>query len=225
MLTVHHLEYSQSFRILWLLELLGAPYELKRYERDPDTRLAPAAYKAISPLGTSPTITDGDLVLAETNAIVDHILDGHEDSGLRPAPGTPHRDRYLFWFHAAQGSMMPLLIFDAVFSIVRSRLPFFLKPLIGAVLSQVEKNLLKPRMDALLAKAEADLAEAPWFGGDAITAADVVMAYCMFAGRARGYIGSAHPRCLDWIARVEADPAFQAAKEKDGKPSMVPDFS
>ena len=96
MLTLHHLEYSQSFRILWLLEELGVEYELKKYDRDPKTRLAPDAYKSISPLGTAPVITDGDLVLAETSAIVDYILDQYPGSALRPDAGTPNRSRHLF---------------------------------------------------------------------------------------------------------------------------------
>ena len=109
MITLHHLEKSQSIRILWLLEELGVPYEVKLYDRDPVTRLAPAEYKAISPLGTAPVITDGDVTMAETNAIVDYILDRYDDARLRPAINTVEREPYLFWFHTSQGSLQPLL--------------------------------------------------------------------------------------------------------------------
>ena len=112
MITLHHLEYSQSYRVLWLLEELGTDYELKLYERDKVTRLAPADYKAVSPLGTSPAITDGDLNLSETSAIFDYILDQHPESTLRPAVNSAARTDYLFWFHASQGSLMPMMLRD-----------------------------------------------------------------------------------------------------------------
>ena len=128
MITLHHLEKSQSIRILWLLEELGVPYEVKLYDRDPNTRLAPAEYKAVSPLGTAPCITDGEITLSETNAIMDYILDTHDDGRLRPAPGTPNRADYLFWFHVSQGSLQPLLTNKFVMMAMTARAPFFLKP-------------------------------------------------------------------------------------------------
>ena len=161
MITLHHLEYSQSFRILWLLEELGVEYNFKAYERDPAMHLALAAYKALSPTGAAPVITAGDQVLAESSAIVDYVLDLHPNDQLRPPPGSPHRARYLFWLHAAQGSMMPLLLMDSVFLIIRKRVPFFFKSILRGVFGKARAGLSKPRMDALLRKAEADLAEAP----------------------------------------------------------------
>ena len=130
MITLHHLEYSQSFSILWLLEELGAEYELKIYERDKKTHQAPEELRDLSPLGSAPVIADGDVVLAESNAIIDYILDQHAESKLRVEPGHEDRARYLFWLHASQGSMMSLMLMEAVFQIMISRMPFWMLSLI-----------------------------------------------------------------------------------------------
>jgi glutathione S-transferase len=220
MLTLHHLEYSQSFRILWLLEELGVPYELISYARDPATLLAPKEYKALSPLGTAPVITDGELLLAETNAIVDYLLDVYPNEQLRPPAGAPNRARYLFWFHAAQGSLMPLLLVESLHGIIRKRVPFFMKPFVVLALNAAADNFLKPRMKTLLAEAEADLGEVPWFGGDALTAADIVLSYSMESARLKGHL-AAYPNCRAWLERMRAQLSFQRAMEKDGRDQIV----
>ncbi len=220
-LTLHHLEYSQSFRILWLLEALGAPYELVTYERARNTSLAPPAYKAISPLGTAPVITDGDLVLAETGAIIDYLLDRYPSEQLRPAIDTPHRTRYLFWLHAGQGSVTPLAMLDTLFTFIKQRVPFFMKPFVVPALNLTEHRFLKPRLDLLLTKAERDLGQAPWFGGEAMTAADIVLSYAMESAKLRGHLTEAHPNCRAWLERVYAEPTFLAAKAKVGQEQMV----
>ncbi|MEM9388192.1 MAG: glutathione S-transferase family protein [Pseudomonadota bacterium] len=221
MLTLHHLEYSQSFRILWLLEALAIPYALETYERDPDTKLAPAAYKALSPLGTAPVITDGDFALAETNAIVDYLLDRHPNPQLRPPADAPHRARFLFWFHVGQGSLTPLLMMETLFTIIKQRVPFFMKPFVSIALGRAGDGFIKPRLNALLTKAEADLAQAPWFGGDALSVADIVLSYSIESASLKGFISDEHPHCREWLQRVYEDPAFQAAKAKDGREQMV----
>lgn len=216
MLTVHHLEYSQSFRILWLLEELGTPYELKVYQRDSKTMLAPAEYKAISPLGTSPVITDGGEALAETNAIVDYILDTYGPGNLRPAPGGANRKQYLFWFHASQGSLMPILTMATVFDALKSKAPFFARPILKAALGRAEGMMVTPRIKALVTAMEDDLGKGDWFAGDEVTAADIVMSYCMEGAAAKGYIGKAQPNAMAWIDRMRERPAFKRALEKDG---------
>lgn len=221
MITLHHLEYSQSFRILWLLEELGVDYELKSYDRDKDTYLAPPDYKALSPLAAAPVIEHGDLVLAESSAIIDYVLDLHPSDALRPPPGAPNRARHLFWFHAAQGSMMPIMLVDSVFRIIGGRAPFFAKPILSPVFKQTTAAFLKPRMNALLAVAEQDLASAPWFGGEDLTAADIALCYSMEAASARGYITDAHRNCRAWLQRMRDRPSFQAAKARDGRDTMV----
>lgn len=221
MLTVHHLEYSQSFRILWLLEAIGAPYELITYERDPENLLAPPAYKDLSPLGTAPVITDGDLVLAETNAIIDYLLDRHPNNQLRPVADAPHRARYLFWFHTGQGSLTPLMMIETFFTFIRQRVPFFLKPLVILVLNRAVDGFLRPRLQLILKKAERDLDHAPWFGGDALSAADIVMSYAMEASKMRGHLTAAYPNCHAWLARIHEEPSLRAAKAKVGNAQMV----
>ncbi|MEQ9663711.1 MAG: glutathione S-transferase family protein [Parasphingopyxis sp.] len=221
MITVHHLEYSQSFRALWLLEELGAEYELKFYPRDPESNLAPADYKAISPLGTAPVVTDGDKVIAESNAVIDYILDAHPESPLRPAPGDPARDKYLFWFHACQGSMMPMLFTNMIFDFVSQGAPFLVKPVMKKTAETVRGMLIEPRLGAILDQAEKDLAAHQWLTGDELTAADIAMCYTMQAAEQRGFVGDAQPGCQRWIRQAAERTAFQAAKAKDGGREML----
>lgn len=219
-LTLHHLEYSQSFRVLWLLEHMGVDYELVSYLRDPQTLLAPADYKAISPLGTAPAITHGALALSESSAILDYIADLHPDHQLRPAPDSPHRTRHLFWMHSTQGSLMPVLLMDTVLRITIGRVPFFLRPLARMISGALGAGFIQPRVTAILKQAEADLAEQPFFGGDKISLADFLIIYNIEGCHARGLLG-AYPNIADWRARMHATPSFQAAMQKDDRPSMI----
>lgn len=221
MITLHHLEYSQSFRVLWLLEELAIKYELIKYRRDPKTNLAPPEYKAISPLGTAPLIKYEGQILAESNAIIDFVLDLVPEQSLRPPAHAPNRSRYLFWFHAAQGSMMPIMLMDGVFRIVKRRLPFLLRPVFAPILDTALSRFAKPRMAAILIQAEEALNQSLWFAGDELTAADISLCYPMEAALARGYITDEHPRCKAWLERVYSRPSFIAALEKDGRPRMV----
>ena len=221
-LTLHHLEYSQSFRVLWLLEELNTPYELIVYSRDAKTMAAPDEYKALSPLGTAPVITHGELVLAESSAIMDYILDSAPDGKLRPEPESPDRNRYLFWWHAAQGSMMPLQLMTTVLTISQKRLPLLMRPIVKLYAKGLNDLFIAPRMTKLLTLAEQDLSNAPWFGGQRLSAADFLIAYNMIVGAERGMINERnHPHCLGWIERMRALPSFTRATEKDGRASMA----
>lgn len=225
MITLHHLEYSQSFRVLWLLEELGTEYELKLYNRNKDNNLAPDDYKALSPLGTAPVITDEKgLVLAESNAVIDYIMDQHPGHALRPEAGSPQREKYLFWFHASVGSMMPMQFMDGIFTVLQKQTPFFLRPLIAAVLGQANKLLVQPRMKTIMDRLEHDLAQHKWLAGDNLTAADITMSYCMASAKQRGFINDSHPGCLRWLEQMEAAPSYQSAMAKDGRETMVFSF-
>lgn len=222
MLTLHHLEYSQSFRILWLLEELGAEYQLKSYLRDPQTNLAPDDYKALSPLGTAPVVTDGDLVLAESNAIIDYILDAHPESPLNLKAGSADRARHLFWYHASPGSLMPIQGIAMVLGLLETRTPWPISALLKAIFGQVRKQFLTPRSDALFALMEKDLGEKPFFGGDHLTAADITLVYPMYDARDKGaFSGGAFPNILAWFDRIEAVPSFKAARAKDNRPYIA----
>jgi glutathione S-transferase len=207
---------------LWLLEELQAPYELVVYDRDPRTMAAPDGYKALSPLGTAPVITCGDLALAESSAIMEWILDRAPQQNLRPSPDSPDRTRYLFWWHAAQGSMMPLQLMKTVTTISQKRLPFFMKPFVKLYIKGLDELFIQPRLSRILEMAEKDLANAPWFGGQHVSAADFLIAYNMIVGAERHMISEAdYPRCMEWVARMKALPSFARATEKDGRDSMA----
>ena len=221
MLTLHHLEYSQSYRVLWLLEELGVDYELKLYDRDKETRLAPPELKAISPLGTSPVISQGELNLAETSAIFDYILDQHPESPLRPVAGSPARTDYLFWLHASQGSLMPMLLMGMVFKMLETRSPALIRPLIKMVLGKASTMMVNPRVKLLLDKAEADLEQTGWFAGDSMTAADMMLSYPLESAYTKGLLKGKYPNCEAWVERIKQVPSYQAAKEKDGRPSAI----
>lgn len=222
MITLHHLEKSQSIRILWLLEELGAPYEVKLYDRDPNTRLAPAAYKAVSPLGTAPVITEGGITLAETNAIMDYILDTHDDGRLRPAPGAPNRAKYLFWFHTSQGSLQPLLTNKFVMMALTTRAPFLMRPVAKALVDGLEKAFFGPRLKALFQEIEKALGETKWFAGDTLTAADIVMGYSMeLCVHRAGMDAATFPNAHRFLKQMREYPSYVRAMEKDGKGTIL----
>lgn len=222
MITLHHLEKSQSIRILWLLEELGAPYEIKLYDRDPKTMLAPAEYKAVSPLGTAPVITEDQVTLAETNAIMDYILDRYDDGRLRPAPGSAERVRYLFWFHAAQGSLQPLLTSKFVLGAMNTRAPFLIRPIARTLTGAVNKAFFGPRLEAFLREAERTLSLSTWFAGEQLTAADIVIAYSLeLATHRAGLDRETYPNIFRFVEQVNAYPSYQRAMEKDGKGTIL----
>jgi len=222
MITLHHLEKSQSIRILWLLEELGVPYDVKLYDRDPQTRLAPAEYKAISPLGTAPVITDGAITMAETNAIVDYILDRYDGARLRPAMNTVEREPYLFWFHASQGSFQPLLTNLFVMKAMTMRAPFLMRPVAKTLVGGLEKAFFGPRLKAMLTEIEKALGQSTWFAGDRLTAADIVMGYSMELAAARAGMDETNfPNAHRFLNQMREMPSYKRAMEKDGKGTVL----
>ena len=216
MITVHHLENSQSIRILWLLEELGVEYSLKHYNREPETSLAPKDFKTLHITGTSPLISDGDRLLPETNAIIDYVLDKYQDKTLRPSCNSPLRTDYLYWFHASQGSFMPLLTSALVFNRLKTRVPFFLKPLMKLIIGRVESMFLQPRINSFLTQIEQQLAKGPWFAGEQFTAADIVMGYCMQVAEVRVGMDDRYPNAHAFLKRMEMRPGYQQALIKNG---------
>jgi glutathione S-transferase len=215
MLTVHHLNNSRSQRVLWLLEELGLPYEIVRYQRQADMR-APKDLRAIHPLGKSPVITDGGKTIAESGAIVEYIVGTYGDGRLVPAPDTPERLRYTYWLHYAEGSAMPLLLLKLLFNIMPKRAPALLRPVVRKVSSQALTTLVNPQLKQHMSFWESELTKSAWFAGDAFTAADIQMSFPLEAAAARGGLEQGHPAAMAFLDRIHARPAYQRALEKGG---------
>ena len=202
MIVVHHLNDSRSQRILWLLEELGLPYEIARYQRDAQTRLAPPELKAANPLGKSPAITDGGARVIESGAIIDYVIRRHGGGRLQPDPATPAYDEYAQWLHYAEGSaMLPLMLHLYVSRLGEAGAP------------------LAPRIEGELANhlgyVDAALRGREYLVGDGLTGADIQMS---FVAELAGRLGkrAAYPAMEAWIARLHARPAYRAALERGG---------
>lgn len=220
MLTVHHLNNSRSQRILWLLEELGLPYEIKRYQRDPQTMLAPQELKAIHPLGKSPLLTDdtagGPVTIAESGAIIEYLLDTYGNGRLAPARGSAEFLRYRFWLHYAEGSIMPLLVMKLVVGTVAKRAPVLLRPVAKAVVGGINQAFLGPQLALHLGYIESELGKSSWFAGEDLTAADIQMSFPLEAATARAGAPPL-PRIDAFVKRIHARPAYQRALQKGGK--------
>ncbi|MES2442436.1 MAG: glutathione S-transferase [Pseudomonadota bacterium] len=201
-ITVHHLENSRSQRVLWLLEELGLPYEVIRYERDTKTMLAPPELRRVHPLGKSPVIQDGAHTIAETAAILEYIVE--QADGRLGAPA--HRDdalRYRHFMHYAEGSMMPPLLLK----LVLGRVPLFGKS---------AQKRIQPMIDIHLDWVESELAARHWFAGDDFTAADVMMSFPLEAAAFRAGATQGRPHLAAFLNTIHARPAYRAALERGG---------
>lgn len=210
MLTVHHLATSQSDRIVWLCEELGIAYDLKRYERDPVTRLAPPEYRALHPIGTAPVITDGDLELGESTAIVDYIIHCHGQGRLSVAPGDTGYADYLFWFHFANGSFMPAAMMGLVAGM-------------AAASGSPAASSLTRRLDRAWDMVEARLGESPFLAGADFTAADIMTLFPLTTMRLfapRDIAG--YPNIAAYLQRIGARDAFERAMAKADPGFVVP---
>lgn len=222
MITVHHLNNSRSQRVLWLLEELGLPYDVKRYERDPETMLAPDALRQVHPLGKSPVLTDGDLTLAESGAIVEYLVDRYGDGRLIPAPGTPDRLRYTYWLHYAEGSAMPPLLLKLIFDkIEHSPMPFFAKPIARGIVNRVKDSFINPQIAQHLDFMEAELGKSTWFAGEDFTAADIQLSFPLEAAATRAGLNASRPRLMAFLDRIHARPAYQKALDRGGKYELL----
>ena len=220
MIIVHHLNNSRSQRVLWLLEELGVPYEVKRYERDAKTMLAPPQLLAIHPLGKSPIITDdgitdGDKTIAETGAIIDYLIDTYGQGRLIPAAGTPERLRYTYWLHYAEGSAMTPLLLKLVFTALPTRAPGLLRGLVKAIAAKAQTGFVDPQVKLHVDYWEAELTKTAWFAGPDFTGADIAMSFPLEAAVARGGAGT-KPHIKALLDRIHARPAYQQALVRGG---------
>jgi glutathione S-transferase len=217
MIIVHHLNNSRSQRVLWLLEELGLPYEVKRYERDAVTSLAPASLRAIHPLGKSPVITDGDATVAESGAIVEYLLDRYAAGRLRPPAESADRLHFTYWLHYAEGSAMPPLLLSLVFAkVARSPAPFFVRPIARAIAAKVKQSFIEPQIKLHLDFMEGELGKSTWFAGEEFSAADIQVSFPLEAAATRGGLDASRPKLWAFLQRIHARPAYQRALEKGG---------
>jgi glutathione S-transferase len=222
MIIVHHLNNSRSQRILWLLEELGLDYEIKKYQRDAKTMLAPPELRAIHPLGKSPVITDGDTMVAESGAIIEYLVERYGKGKFIPPAGTPEKLLYTYFLHYAEGSAMTPLLMKLVFDRVEtSPMPFFAKPVAKAIAQKVKSTYILPQIAQHLAYMEAELGKRAWFAGDEFTAADIQVTFVLEAAAARGGLGDNYPKLAAFLKRVHARPAYQRGLERGGKYDLI----
>ena len=219
MLTVHHLNNSRSQRVLWLLEELGVPYEIVRYQRLP-TMLAPPELRAIHPLGKSPVITDRGNTIAESGAIIEYIVSTYGEGRLIPPAGTPERMRFTYWLHYAEGSAMPPLLLKLIFGFMPKRAPALMRPLVRAISNKALETMVNPQLKTHMAFWESELSTSEWFAGPEFTAADIQMSFPLEAASGRAGLRQGHPKAIAWLDRIHARPAYQRALEKGGPYSI-----
>ena len=217
MLIVHHLENSRSQRILWLLEELGVDYRVERYERNRTTGLAPPELLEVHPLGKSPVITDGDVTVAESGAIVEYLVGQYDDGTLLPPAGTPARLAYTYWLHYSEGSFMPLMILSLIMRRIETApMPFFIRPVAKGIVDKVRHGYLDANVTRHLEFMESSLDGSSWFCGEQLTAADIQMSFAVEAAEVRTDLASDYPNLTALLERMRARPAYQAALEKGG---------
>ncbi|MBC7714165.1 MAG: glutathione S-transferase [Rhizobacter sp.] len=216
MITLHHLNNSRSQRILWLLEELGIKYEIKYYQRNKETMLAPPELKMIHPLGKSPVITDGDVTIAESAVIIEYLIEKYGNGKLKPAPGTPALMKYNYWMHFAEGTAMSPLLLALIFNrIDSSPVPFFIKPIIKKITGKVRTSFINPNLKNNFDFIEGELAKAEWFAGNEFTGADIQMSFPMEAGTIRA--GDFGPYSKKYLEKIHSRPAYKKALEIGGE--------
>lgn len=220
---VHHLNNSRSQRVLWLLEELQVPYEVKKYFRDNKTMLAPKELKDVHPLGKSPVITDGADTIAETGAIFEYIVGKYGNGRLLPPEGTPDRQKYTYFLHYAEGTLMTPIILKLIFSTVVQKSPFFIRPIASGISNQVMTGFVQPNIDTNLSFLDSELGQRQWLAGQEFTAADIILSYPIEALTARqGDLASKAPKIQQWLKTIQDRPAYNAALEKGGDFNVLP---
>ncbi len=215
MITIHHLNNSRSQRILWMLEEIGVEYEIKHYQRDTSSNLAPPELKEVHPLGKSPVITDGDLTIAETGNIIDYLSRKYARNFMPDENTTAYR-QYSYWLHYAEGSLMPNLVMKLIFDKIKtSPMPFFAKPIAKGIANNVMSSYVQPNIDSNLQFVNEHLVNNEWFCGDEMTGADIQMSFPLEAVTARGS-ASNYPDIEAYVKKFQSRPAYQAALEKGG---------
>jgi glutathione S-transferase len=218
MVVVHHLNNSRSQRVLWLLEELGVPYEVQRYERDAKTMLAPPALLAIHPLGKSPVIVDGDVTVAESGAIIEYLVSKYGDGRLIPPAGTEQRLRYTYWLHYAEGSAMTPLLLKLVFDRISTNpAPWPISAIARRIAATVTNTFIAPNLQRHFDFIESELKARTWFAGEQLTAADVQMSFPLEIAVPRAGLNAGRPKSTAFLQRIHARDAYKRALERGGK--------
>jgi len=224
MITVHHLNNSRSQRVLWLLEELGLPYEIKKYQRNPETMLAPPELLQVHPLGKSPVITDGENTVAESGAIIEYLLERYGNGQLAPAAGSAERLRYRYWLHFAEGSAMSPLLLKLIFERIKvTKMPFFAKPVARGIANKVLDAMVDPNLKRQLDFMEAELGKSEWFAGAEFSAADIQMSFPVEASAQRAGLDASRLKLMAFLKRIHARPAYKKALERGGPYSFAND--
>ena len=218
MIVVHHLNDSRSQRILWLLEELELPYEIRRYQRDPHTMLAPPELRAVHPLGKSPVVTlDDGSVLAESGAIVETLIERFGAGRLAPPVASPEYLRYRYWLHYAEGSAMPPLLLKLIFDrIAAAKVPFFVKPVVKAIVGKTMAGFIAPQLTLHMDYWEDVLGRSEWFAGAAFSGADIQMSFPVEAAASRAGLAAGRLHVMEYLARIHQRPAYQRALARGG---------
>jgi glutathione S-transferase len=216
MIIVHHLNNSRSQRVLWLLEELGLEYDIKRYQRDAQSMLAPPELRAVHPLGKSPVISDGGVTIAESGAILEYLVDTYGKGRLKPI-GAPDLLQYRYFMHYAEGSLMPLLLISLIFArMPLAPMPFFAKPIARAIAKRGRESFVEPQLATHLEFLEETLRKSEWFAGNELTAADIQMSFPLEAAAARAGLDTRFPRLISFIRQTHSRPAYRRALERGG---------
>lgn len=214
-IVVHHLENSRSQRILWLLEELALPYEIESYARDPRTMRAPAALREVHPLGKSPVVSLDGMMLAESGAIIDTLVE-QLGSPLRPEPGTDAFRWYRFFLHYAEGSLAtPVLVALLTSRVREAKVPFFIRPIARRIADNLDQAYTTPELDRHFTFLEEHLAKREWFTGDHFSAADIMLSFALETATSRGLLGD-RPKLTQWLAKIHAREAYQRAITRGG---------
>jgi glutathione S-transferase len=224
MITVHHLNNSRSQRVLWLLEELGVPYEITKYQRDAKTMLAPESLRKVHPLGKSPVVTDDGVTVAESGAIVEYLVGRYGQGRLVPPEGSEERRRYTYWLHFAEGSAMPPLLLKLIFDRIETGpMPFFVKPVARGISRKVKGLMIEPNLKRLLDFMEGELARSEWFAGNDFSAADIQMSFPVEAAAQRAGLDASRPKLMTFLKKIHARPAYRKALERGGPYSFAND--
>jgi len=215
MITLHYLENSRAQRILWLLEELGVDYEIKHYKRNSETMLAPPELKKIHALGKSPIITDGEVCIAESAAIVEYLIETYGNGKLVPKLASSDHLKYREKMHYAEGSIMPFMLLTLIFNKIKTApMPFFVKPIAKAIANKTLQSFVSPNVKTHLSYLEEELSQTGWFAGDELTGADIMMSFPLEAASARANLKEDFPNLSAYLKKIHAMPSYQKALEK-----------